>query len=60
MMLKVPENLASVPSPGGTFGLRWDPVEDADVQCWQLLRCDYPVSVRNGAGMLSGGMDLML
>ncbi len=58
MMHTVPENLASVQSPGGPFTLAWDSVNG--VQVWQLVRCDYPLSVQNGVGLLSGGLDLMV
>ena len=60
MMQQVPENITSIQSPGGTFALAWDAIEGTEIQQWQFLRCDYPISSRNAAGMLSGGMDLML
>ena len=60
MMQKVPENLASLADPGSTFSLSWDTVEGAEIQSWHLVLCDYPLSPRNGAGLLSGGLDLMV
>ncbi len=60
MMLKVPENMQSIPAPGGSFGLCWSAAEGTDIQSWQLIRCDYPITSRNGAGLFSGGLDLMV
>ncbi len=60
MMQKVPEGIASQPGPGGTFGIRWSEIEDGDIQVWQLVRCDYPISERNASGLFSGGLDLMV
>ena len=58
MMQQVPKNLQSIPDPGDTFSLRWDPLPG--VQQWHVIRCDYPLSEANGAGLLSGGLDLMV
>ena len=59
MMQKIPDTTQSVPSQGGAVGLTWKGIEDQDIQCWQLVRCDYPITARNGSGLLSGGLDLM-
>lgn len=59
MMLRIPDNLQSVASVGGPFGLRWSAPEGTDIQSWQLVRCDYPLTSRNAAGLFSGGLDLM-
>jgi hypothetical protein len=60
MMQNIPVNIASIPGPGGRFGLCWSVDPDKDIQTWHLVRCDYPITQMNASGLLSGGLDLML
>lgn len=60
-MQAIPQDLTSVQGPSGSFLVRWSPApESAEVQCWHLVRCDYPISVANASGLMSGGLDLMV
>lgn len=59
MIQHIPENVASQPDPGGTFAVRWSPVPDEEIQTWQLVRCDYPITAANISGLFGGGLDLM-